>query len=278
MNKNEIKKISEESLLTYFLDKTAQISSQLGKEATDNLFAELLIDFGFSSVPGVSGIYQNLKLKREAEAIRQILILIEERIDDVNSLLKKMDAESRENVEQAFEYMYEYAVEEKQKEKITYMVNGFINLITLEKAISNEFIITYYDVLRELRMVDIAVLKYMYDLKFGNRIQSKTIIEFNNEIKQEFNIDDDQIISVRRNLERLGLLSIKYSSRIVDDLNDINDQIKNIKKIFESMGSGRRNIRLKINEVSIKSSNRHEVSKFGREFIEFFMQNTGKGE
>lgn len=278
MNKNEIKKISEESLLTYFLDKTAQISSQLGKEATDNLFAELLIDFGFSSVPGVSGIYQNLKLKREVEAIRQILILIEERIDDVNSLLKKMDAESRKNAEQAFEYMYEYAVEEKQKEKITYMINGFINLITLEKAISNEFIITYYDVLRELRMVDIAVLKYMYDLKFGNRIQSKTIIEFNNEIKQEFNIDDDQIISVRRNLERLGLLSIKYSSRIVDDLNNINDQIKNIKKIFESMGSGRRNIRLKINEVSIKSSNRHEVSKFGREFIEFFMQNTGKGE
>lgn len=278
MNKNEIKKISEESLLTYFLDKTAQISSQLGKEATDNLFTELLIDFGFSSVPGVSGIYQNLKLKREVEAIRQILILIEERIDDVNSLLKKMDAESRKNAEQAFEYMYEYAVEEKQKEKITYMINGFINLITLEKAISNEFIITYYDVLRELRMVDIAVLKYMYDLKFGNRIQSKTIIEFNNEIKQEFNIDDDQIISVRRNLERLGLLSIKYSSRIVDDLNNINVQIKNIKKIFESMGSGRRNIRLKINEVSIKSSNRHEVSKFGREFIEFFMQNTGKGE
>lgn len=278
MNKNEIKKISEESLLTYFIDKTAQFSSHLAKEATDNLFAELLIDFGFSSVPGVSGIYQNLKLKREVEAIRQILILIEERIDEVNSLLKKMDAESRKNAEQAFEYMYEYAVEEKQKEKITYMVNGFINLITLEKAISNEFIITYYDVLRELRMVDIAVLKYMYDLKFGNCIQSKTIIEFNNEIKQEFNIDDDQIISVRRNLERLGLLSIKYSSRIVDDLNNINEQIKNIKKIFESMGSGRRNIRLKINEVSIKSSNRHEVSKFGKEFVEFFMQTTDKGE
>lgn len=52
----------------------------------------------------------------------------------------------------------DYVMETKQEEKIKYIVNGFINLTTLEN-LQEDIILIYYDILDELNILDIRVLK-----------------------------------------------------------------------------------------------------------------------
>ena len=57
-----------------------------------------------------------------------------------------------------FEHMLNTAIDEKQKDKIEFFINGFINIAQCE-TINEDLVLIFYDLLSELRLVDLTVLK-----------------------------------------------------------------------------------------------------------------------
>lgn len=56
-------------------------------------------------------------------------------------------------------------IDEYQKEKNEYMINGYIYL-TDHAEITSDFVMHYYDLLKQLRMVDISVLRLYYKIRY----------------------------------------------------------------------------------------------------------------
>lgn len=69
----------------------------------------------------------------------------------------------------------DYVIDEQQEGKIQYTVNGLLYIINHEQT-SDDFILIYYDVLKELRMVDISVLRLMYNNRYV--VDKKSIESF----------------------------------------------------------------------------------------------------
>lgn len=269
MKKNEIKEIAKESAWEYFINKTIESTAKIGKEASQDIWMDSMIDVGASVVPGVNGIVQNIRLKKETQNLKRLIYELSKRIDEIKQQVNAINTESRKNREEAFEHIVEYAAEEKQQDKITYMVNGFVNILNLDEAVTNEFVITYYDVLKSLRIADITVLKFMYDIKY-NRMTNDENFE---DIMNKLGISYDQYKSIRVNLERLGLLTKKIENNILDDLKEITDKFELIHKYLESIGDEKKLKRLKkLKSFKYKSSDKYEVSRFGVEFIRFFVE------
>lgn len=61
----------------------------------------------------------------------------------------------------------DYVLDEVQEAKIKYIVNGFINLAAI-KDVHEDFVLTYYDALSSLRVVDLGVLKQYHQFAIGN--------------------------------------------------------------------------------------------------------------
>ncbi|MFJ8458910.1 hypothetical protein ACIQ57_07235 [Lysinibacillus xylanilyticus] len=57
-----------------------------------------------------------------------------------------------------FEHILNTAIDETQKDKIDFFINGFINIAQCE-TINEDFVLIFYDLLSELRLVDLTVLK-----------------------------------------------------------------------------------------------------------------------
>ncbi|GGB01838.1 hypothetical protein ERX37_00165 [Macrococcus hajekii] len=271
--KQDISDVTKESILDGFIQASTEHIADSAKNTTTSLLGDLLIDTTAGAIPGIGGALQGIKLKRLEKNIHKLIFELASRLSEVNEDLKKRITDHDEQLNEAFEYIFEYAAEEKQEEKIKYMVNGFLNLAKYDGVISNEFIITYYDVLKTLRLIDIGVLKFMYDVKyrpFDNEHDLKDLLN-------TFNINYDQYQSVRVNLERMGLLSTKIQSNIVKDLDEISDKIDEIHKYLSVLDDPKKLKRLsKPKSLKFKSTDKFEISKFGREFVKFFIEEEKK--
>lgn len=72
-----------------------------------------------------------------------------------------------------FEHMLNTAIDETQKDKIEFFINEFINIAQCE-TINEDFILIFSDLLSELRLVDLTVLKL-----FGRYYLNDEIMDFN---------------------------------------------------------------------------------------------------
>ncbi|WP_414055779.1 hypothetical protein [Macrococcus equi] len=269
IKKNEIKDFTKESALDYFIESAVKNVAEIGKESSEDIIVDSIFDIGASVVPGAGGILQNIRLKRETQNLKRLIYELSTRLDEIKNQFDNMDLISQNKSEEAFEQIVEYASEEKQQDKITYMVNGFVNILDLGEAVTNEFVITYYDVLKSLRIVDITILKYMFNIKY-RRITTYGTLD---DILKQLDISFDQYKSIRVNLERLGLLNKKIEANILDDLDNITDQFELIHKYFDAIKNEKDLKRLKkLKSFKYKSSDSYEISKFGVEFVRFFIE------
>lgn len=154
--------------------------------------------------------------------------------------------------------------DEPQSDKIKYLINGFVNL-TDHEMLTEDFVLTYYDLMRNLRMVDIAVLRL-----YCNRTQYEhQSHESFDEVMERHGLTIAQYDSVRNNLYRLGLLTSVSDIESMRDLDSLFESIKEIHKYLERVAKGKTLPKLK--EPKIRSKERFRVSKFGRQFHDFFL-------
>jgi hypothetical protein len=201
--------------------------------------------------------------------IKRLANELDSRIDEIKSNLESKTQDQKNRIDELFKYVMDYVIDEQQEEKIQFMVNGFIN-ITEHEEVTDDFILTYYDVLKELRMVDISVLRFMYavNVMFGNQINETYL-----DIMERHGITYDQYESVRTNLLRIGLLTTKTDLNITEDLDEIANSFKQLYAYLEKLTNPKHRGTLpKLKVPKFKSKDKLEISRFGRDFVRFFLE------
>lgn len=206
-------------------------------------------------VPGMAGAMVAYKQKRAEQMLEKFMIETKKRQGDLEEKLLKLDVDKvNEITGKYFGIVTGYVKDEVQEEKIKYLVNGFINLSSFEN-INEDFVLTYYDTLKTLRMVDIGVLKY-----YGELIQQSYT-----EVTNELNIEYEQYDAIREKLARLGLFTTKR-----DEAEDnLYENLINMQNYLGDLAKNKKASLKKFKRADKKDS--YTISKFGREFIRFFV-------
>jgi hypothetical protein len=266
--RKDLKNTGKTLTLDTFLDVGSDTAADIAKESISSLAGDIFVDTASSLIPGLSGAVQGYKRARFERNITVFTDELHSRIEDIQDNLKTKTDEQNEKIDQMFKYILDYVIEEQQEDKIQYMVNGFVTITEHEK-VTEDFVLTYYDVLKELRMVDLSVLRLMYNARYivdqDNRETYQSIIE-------RHAISYEQYESVRRNLLRIGLLTTKTDLNITDDLKEILKAFKELYNYLDKLTSPKHKGTLpRLKEPKFKSKENFEVSKFGRDFVQFFL-------
>lgn len=264
-----IKQSGNELALDTFLNVSSESAAEVAKDSITSMAGDLLVDTASSFVPGISGAVQNYKRTRFEKNISAFTIELQTKIEDIRINLESKSDEQKEQIDQLFQYVLDYVIDEQQEEKIQYMVNGFVN-ITEHDHVSTDFVLTYYDVLKELRMIDIAVLRFMYNARYISFDREPR--ETYQDILERHGISYDQYEAVRNNLLRIGVFTTKTDLNITDDLKEITKAFKELYSFLEKLSNPKFKGSLpKLKEPKLKSKDNFEISKFGSDFVKFFL-------
>lgn len=258
--KQDLKEITKETTITTVLEIGSDAVADFAKESVTGLVAELAIDGVASLVPGLSGVYGSLKRAKLERNMQSFSDDLASRITELQTNLENKTSEQKQQIDKLYGYVMDYVIDEQQQDKIKYMVNGFVKL-TEHENVTEDFVLTYYDVLKELRIVDIAVLR-LYNYSHN---QERETFE---DIMEQHGLSYDQYDSIRNNLFRLGILTTKTEKKILDDLKNLFQSIKDIHDYLEKQAKGKRTSNLKLKRLN--SDDRFELSKFGRDIVKFF--------
>lgn len=247
-----------------FLELSSEYGSDILKEKVKSVAVEYAIDASSSLIPGVSGAVQSYKRRRFERNIQKALDETFKRLDEIHINLKEKSREQQKEINKMYEFVMDYVIDEPQENKIKYLIKGFVNL-TRHENITEDFVLTYYNLMSDLRLVDLAVLRiYCYIPSYN---QHQTTYK---EISKEFQLTIEQYNAVRLNLARVGLLTTSKELEQVDDLKKIIGAIENIYKYLERLEEGKKRLP-KLKKLNIKTRERYKISKFGREFYNFFL-------
>ena len=215
------------------IKKKAEEVFDIAAEPTVDIVSSMVFEGVIGSIaPGVVSAVLAYKQKRQERNYEKFLILLKERCSELEARLEKLEEESRKTfTSDYFGIISDYVLDEVQEEKIDYIVNGFVNLALIQSA-KEDFVLSYYDTLRELRMVDIAILRtYKY-------------AEDSARIRKSYGIDLNQHRLIEQKLVRLGLLDFKSGAPI------------------ESM----------LGIIKERTVDQYWLNEYGNEFLKFFIE------
>lgn len=207
--------------------------------------------------PRIGGIMVAYKQKRWERNWERYISLIVEHQEELNQRLNKLEEEQREKVKSIyFPLVSDYVGEEKQFEKIEFIVNGFINL-SAGINMQEDAILMYYDTLSQLSLLDLRVLK-LYTHQYVNKEQEDDIYK----VMKDYQIDPAQVLMIKEKLLRQGLLLSENEEKMEENIN-------NISEFIEGLSKAKKNLKLKrINKIRRNDS--YKITSYGRKFLNFF--------
>jgi hypothetical protein len=205
-------------------------------------------------VPGVGNMLLSYRQQRLEKNLEDFISQIVKRQDELNQRLEGLDPDKLNLIqEHYFGLVTDYVLVVKQKDKIDYIVNGFINIAGLKEP-QEDVVLLFYDTLDLLNLLDIRILKMYY---------YPTISDDNYfTICDEYSIESSQYRMVQEKLFRLGLLDSKNEERL-------NNNIEELAEFLKGIESGKRNNKLKYKKVSTSDS--YKITRYGSAFIRFFI-------
>ena len=262
------KESGSELVVETFLTMGAETGGEILKGSITSMIGEFAVDTASSFVPGLSGAVTGYKRIRFEQNIKKFTEELNDRVQEISNHLEEKTEEQKNKIDKLFQYVMDYVLDEPQEEKIKYMVNGFVSLTKHEK-ITDDFVLTYYDVLKELRTVDISVLRLMFQ---GRYIFQDSLNETFQTVMERHGISYDQYQSVRRNLLRIGLLTTKTDLSLMDDLKEIQKRFQDLNSFLnKALNPKYKGALPKLKELKLKSKESFELAPFGRDFVKFFM-------
>lgn len=208
--------------------------------------------------PRIGGIMIAYKQKRLERNWEQYIALIAEHQEELNQRLNKLEEKQREEVKDIyFPLVSDYVGEEKQSEKIKFIVNGFINL-SAGINMQEDTTLMYYDTLSQLSMLDLRVLK-LYTQQYINEDQTGDDIYT---VMADYQIDMAQVSMIKEKLLRQGLLLSQNEEKMEENIN-------NVSEFIEGLSKNKKNLKLKrINKI--RRSDSYKITSYGRKFLNFF--------
>lgn len=207
--------------------------------------------------PRIGGIMVAYKQKRWERNWEQYISLIAEHQEELNQRLNRLEEEQREKVKSTyFPLVSDYVGEEKQFEKIEFIVNGFINL-SAGINMQEDTTLMYYDTLSQLSLLDLRVLK-LYTDRYVNEDQADNIYK----VMDDYQIDTTQLLLIKEKLLRQGLLLSQNEEKIEENIN-------NVSEFVEGLSKNKKNLKLKrINKI--RRSDSYKITSYGIKFLNFF--------
>ncbi|SDY93027.1 hypothetical protein [Tindallia californiensis] len=214
-------------------------------------------------IPGFTAVISNIKQKRYERNINRLLLELKVQLNDMKLKFDDISEERKIVFSSEFSDMIvDYVSEERDEEKIPYIVNGIKNLINDAKDVDNTAL--YFDVLKSLRKIDILVLK-QYDRNSPEDCESD-FQEFLDELSLEY----DEYRFIKDKLLRSGLLISSYDK----DQKEIYETLLELSKFLKELEKGKaKSVSDKLKKPKIRKNERIRLSQFGRSFIDFFAEN-----
>ena len=207
--------------------------------------------------PRIGGVMIAYKQKRWERNWEQYISLIAEHQEELNTRLGKLEAKQQEEVKDIyFPLVSDYVGNEKQIEKIKFIVNGFINL-TAGINMQEDTTIMYYDTLEQLSLLDLRILK-LYNHRYLNEEKDDDIYS----VMRDYQIDATQVSLIKEKLLREGLLLSQNDEKMEENIN-------NVSEFVEGLSKNKKNLKLKrMNRISRSES--YKITSYGRKFLNYF--------
>lgn len=274
-----------------FTESVLEIITEYGKEKAKSkikditvkegvkLAATVGVDMFGAMIPALGSAISSYRTQKQLNNLHILIIELENKIEEIKTNFEKQTEENKKTIDAIFETVIYKAANTDQREKIKYMVHGFTKLTAIQN-VSYDISYLFYDVLDRLTLLDIAVLKISYPFWLNDEKDMKTF----EDVMNEFGIDYYQYNAVRENLYRIGLLENEYDDTLEKDLDLLVKNINNLNEVVASIQEALTNPRRKMkklnnnSKVKLKAKDRLKISKFGIEFIKFFIENDNGNE
>lgn len=245
------------------------LTNEIAKQGGD-----ILIDYGASLIPGIGGAITEFRTNKKIRNLEVMVQVINKRNEELKEKFEKQTLENKEILDNIFEIVMQKIESTNQSEKIEFMINGYSEFLNLDNP-SFDVAYLYFDTLDKLTILDISVLKLSYKTNTLDDIDGYSSYT---ELLEAFDINYDQYVAVRENLYRLGLMQNEYDNKLAKDIKNLQiaiDEIRNSTESILNSLSGKRNQKLKKltvkSKISLKAKDKLKISKFGRDFIRFFI-------
>lgn len=211
-------------------------------------------------VPRVGNVMLAYQQRQQEKRFEQAINEIKKRQDEINEIIKDFEDDMKPKIGRLLDIYLEYSAKNIQEEKIELLANGYVNSIKVKK-IQEDILFGFYDMLSQLNLLDIRVLRtYMKFTKLE-------IGDTDSQIIKDYNIDVSQYEMIKMKLLRLGLLEnvsdIRRDQNVINIVNYLQAVNKNKPKDAQrSLG--------KIREIMY--SDEYTISSYGRRFICFFVE------
>lgn len=258
-------------LIDSLLETGTGVGAEVAKDMITHEAGNVTIDILSSLIPGISGAVSSYKRIRAEKNLRAFAEQLHEKHDELIINLQNQTDKNRKKIDELLLYILELTIGEYQEEKIEYIVNGYLNLTT-HNEFSSDFVMHYYDMLKQLRLIDISVLKLYNQNHYTDSHNTKSATY--SDIIEKHGITYGQYNSVRETLIRYGLLELEIKADTDDDMSKLEKSVNSIISYIEHINKGRKTRTPKISKVKIrqKSRERIKLSKFGRDFYNFFIE------
>lgn len=161
--------------------------------------------------PGVVTAYLSYKQVRTEKNIMKLIEGVKEKQNEFDQRLSHLEEGNLELFRNKyFPMVMDYVIDEPQERKIEYIINGLMSIASVNN-LQEDFLLTYYDLLKELRLSDLLVLylnKYI-DNK-SKYINGKNQFDFKN-VRKNFqnktSLNDIQINYIEDKLVSKGLMT-----------------------------------------------------------------------
>ncbi|MCI2095543.1 MAG: hypothetical protein LKK07_08340 [Lactococcus lactis] len=252
-------------------DKIKENVPSLIQNGTLQIGTEILGGAMVDTIPVVGRILTNYYTKKQLHNTEVLLSELSKRVEEIEENLSSKTDDEKVALNDLMGYVYEKASQTIQDEKISYMLDGYINLTKIEN-VSADITYIYYDTLDQLTILDLSVLKFF----FKKQVYFENIDGYDNytELMKDFGIEDHQFQAVEKNLYRMSLLedggeddTDKYFKNSMKQMND------NFKLLNSYASKGDARLLRNIKEVKPYRTREHlRISQFGRDFVRFFVK------
>ena len=229
---------------------------------------EILVEGAVGSIiPGATSVLLNYKQKRFEKNLYAMLQEIQKQIDCLNISYDSISKERKKDFRDDYsDIITDYISEERDVVKISYIVNGISHLLNDNKSIDNTSL--YFDALKDLRNIDILVLK-QFDYLNRDLHQNYSML------LDKLGIDFSEYKFIKDKLLRMGL----FESSFETDHKDLVDTINDLTIIINNLGKDLKKGKIsKLRRTKLNDRERIKLSIFGRTFINFFITVENKNE
>jgi len=246
-----------------YMDKDVQglLYDFLGIEKGSSV--DEIIDFGLSAAPIISKVYNTFKLRRFDKRIKNN----EAQLNRINQKLVLLDDPIKEMIQNTiFPYILDDLIEEHQEKKVAFILNGFEYIVD-EKISEESYIISYYDVLRELRIEDIKRLleytvEYLMSDLYSEEMHNRQTLRFKN--PERFNKEESYRTHIDYKLESKGIIESDKEGQFEAIL----DYFTGKHRHYPSLDSD--SMAFNFMKSGIKDSLEYSLTNFGGDLVEIF--------